>query len=247
MNYQSGLTLTEVLVSLLIASILMSVLTQCYITNKRQYLEIEKRLEQNFDVQWASELLSDSIRRAGFTPCVSMDLLTSIDRRKEERGIKSIRIDNQLGQSIQINRMNDAFFELQEIQNPSQIFVPNTTSFHNNRPVLIADCEHAEVHDVLNIEKLAKGQLILLNKPLLYSYTTPIYIGEWLEEKWFVKNNKQGQPALFYKLMQTEELAPQIQALHISQKQRQHKQLIQIVMELDKGKTQQLMIAVRGS
>ena len=73
---------------------------------------------------------------------------------------------------------------------------------------------------------------------MLFSYTGTTYIGEWLEEKWFIKNN-----ALYYHLWQSEELTPLVHSLQTTKKQN----LLEITMELETNQTHQLKVAVRGS
>jgi Tfp pilus assembly protein PilW len=61
----------------------MAALIQFYLTSKQHYLQTEKVLEAGFEVQWVMDLLSDSIRRAGFTPCLGLDHLTVVDHRHD--------------------------------------------------------------------------------------------------------------------------------------------------------------------
>ena len=81
-------TYTEILISLFLATFILTVLTQFYLSNKRHYIDTQKQLENHLDLQWVRELLSDSIRRAGFTPCVGIRQLRVIDSRNFKRNIK---------------------------------------------------------------------------------------------------------------------------------------------------------------
>lgn len=168
MKKQAGLSLTEVLISLFLTSVIITTLFQLYLGSKRQYVEIEKILTTRFDLQWVSDLLSDSIRRAGFTPCLGIDRLQVIDRRNHQNKIQALQIGNQPNQFIQVNRMNEHFTKIVKIQGATRILVQNPVSFHKKRPVLIADCEHAEVQELLEIEQQAENSLITLNKPLFF-------------------------------------------------------------------------------
>lgn len=247
MKRQSGFGLSEILISLFISSIIMGTLIQFYMSNKRQYLAAEEILSTQFDLQWVTDLMSDSIRRAGFTPCLGVDQLQAVDRRNFSKKLTGLRIENQPQHLIQVNRMNELFSQLISVQNATQIIVSKHAVWNEKRPLIIADCEHAEVHKIGMIDKIGPNYLITLTKPLIFSYDVSTYVGEWLEERWFIKHNVQGVPALYYQLSQTEELTPLIHSLRIKDKRAHEKRYLDIELGLDQDKTHQLFVAVRGS
>lgn len=247
MKTQAGISLTEVLISLFLTSVIVTTLCQLYLGCKRQYLEIEKILTARFDVQWVSDLLSDSIRRAGFTPCLGIEHLQVIDRRNRQNKIHALQISNQPNQFIQVNRMNEHFTKIVKVEGATRILVQNPVSFHKRRPVLVADCEHAEVQELFDIEHHADNSLITLNKPLVFSYDSSAYIGEYLEEKWFIKNNANDEATLHYHLVQTEEVTSLIHFMHTRNRRVKEKQLLEIILGLDENKIHKLRVAVRGS
>lgn len=243
---QSGISLVEVLVSLFLASMIMTLLIQYYLGSKRQYLEAEKILEKSFELQWISDLLSDGIRRAGFTPCVNIEQLQVIDHRGGQENIHALKIENQPYQALQINRMHEEFAKITKIVSPRQILVQNSVVFHKKRPILIADCEHAEVHELFSVEQQEKALLLQLNKPLVFSYSASAYVGAFLEERWLIRKNATGDDTLHYHLIQTEEITSLIHSLHIDEQLAYKKQLLKVVLGLDEQKTYQFMVAVRG-
>lgn len=246
-NNQSGIGLSEVLISLFLASLIMTTLIQLYVSNKRQYIEAQKLLGVSFDLQWISDLLSDSIRRAGFTPCLGIEQLKAMDRRSFKKNIPALIIAQNPEQLIQVNRMSESFTRVIDILSPTRLIVSDGNLFKELHPVLIADCEHAEIHQILRVDKLEKSYLVILTQPLMFSYTPSVYIGEWFEEKWFIKQSDKKKTALYYKLFHTEELTPLIHSLAIKKKHINEKELITIVMGLDNNKAQQIVVAVRGS
>lgn len=243
MKKQSGISLAEVLVSLFLSSLIMTILVHSYLSSKRQYVEAEEILSTGFDLRWVSDLLSDSIRRAGFTPCLGLDQLNIKDRRPNGKVIHGLKIENYPHQLIQINRINEHFDKVVNIQSPTQILVSHPALFHEKHPLLIADCEHAEVAQIFSRE----GALITLNSPLQFSYTASAYIGEFLEERWFIKKNIKGEESLHYQLIQTEEITPLVHSLKIHKQKVHGRQFIKISMGLAEGKTYKLRVAVRGS
>ncbi len=236
MNKQAGMSLLEVLISLFLSSLIMTTLTQFYLSSKKQYLEAEAILAKNFDVQWVSDLLSDSIRRAGFTPCLSIDQLITDDK------LQSIRIQNHPQQLIQIQRMDEHFYQVKQLNGSTKIVIERSV-FHEKNPILIADCEHAEVHQVLGVTVQANRTILTLKEPLRFSYSASVYVGEFVEERWFIKKKAIGETALYYQANQAEEMTPLI---HSMNSYIQDKQLLKIIMGLDKGKKQELWVRVRG-
>lgn len=244
MKKQAGISLSEVLISLLLSSLMVTILIQFYLSNKRHYLKSESMLTASLDLHWVSALLSDSIRRAGFTPCLSIDQLNF---KKQGQIVHGFQIENESQQALQINRMHEHFAKVLRIQNRTQILVPRATVFNEKRSLLIANCEHAELKRILKMQPHASGVQITLDSPLQFSYTGTVYVGEYLEERWFIKKNTHGDPSLFYKLVQAEEITPIIQSLSMQLQQVQDKVFIKVTMGLLEGKTRSIRVAVRNS
>lgn len=244
MRKQAGISLSEVLIGLFLSSLLMTMLMQLYSQSKQGYIEMETMLATHFDLRWVSDLLSDSIRRAGFTPCLGIEQL---NLKKQGKQVHSVHIENGPRYLLQINRMHEQFSEVISILNTKQILVPHAASFNKKRPLIIADCEHAEIQQSFTMKSHAKGVLIILDKPLQFKYTKAVYVGEYWEERWFINKNAQGKPALFYQLGQPEEVTPLIQSLR-SRRQRRHGTVfMRVALGLTQGGTQNIMVTVRGS
>lgn len=241
--FYQGFGLLDVLISLFLSTLILTLLTQFYLGNKRQYLIAQDRLASQFDVQWVSDLLSDNIRRAGFTPCLGVDQLAITDRRNPSRVLNGMIISPPPEQAIQINRMSEIFSNVLAIQNPTQLRVSSTALIDEKHPVMIADCNHAEVHQIALYEPQANSTLITLAEPLHYHYRDQAYMGEWLEEKWFIKKNTRGVKALYYRAIQTEEITPLIHSLHIKEDRR----LLDVVLGLDQEKTHAFSVVIRGT
>ena len=241
MKKQSGVSLSEVLVSLFLASLIITMLMQFYLSSKRHYLDAEEILAAGFDLQWVSDLLSDSIRRAGFTPCLGIEQLQLKENGELVRGLS---IEKQL---IQVNRMSEHFVTLVNLKNATQILVSYSASFHEHRSLLIADCNHAEVHQIASISKESAGYLITLEHPLQFIYAPETYVGEFLRERWFIKKNVNGNLALYYQATQTEEVTSLIHSLQVINQVVHGKPFLEINMGLAENKVHKIMVAVRGS
>lgn len=247
MTRQAGFSLSDLLISLLLSSFLMTILFQCYLTAKEQYLDAEKRLVTGFELQWVSDMLADSVRRAGFTPCLGIESLQVYDSRTGLRQVVGLRIDNNAGGLIEVRRMSEHFSPILSLQNSSQIVIPTRQESNKKRAVLIADCAHAEIHQVLNSKPFAQATLVTLSKPLLFTYAKPVYFGEWLEETWRIKTNAHGVKALYYQAEQSEMLSLAIVSLQASEQRIRGRRLLDIVFGLEKENTEKLVVAVRGA
>lgn len=239
MKKQAGISLSEILISLFLASLLITLLVQFCSSTKRQYLEVEEILGAGLDVQWISDLLSDSIRRAGFTPCLGLDQL--------QTPLQGLKIGNSPQQFIEIKRMHEHFYKIASIKNATQIVVSHLPTFNEKHPLLIADCQHAEVQHIAHMENHFNGALITLEKPLQFTYDPATYVGEFIDERWFIKKNIEGEESLHYRSVQTEEISSLVHSLTITNRLVQGKQFLEIVMGLDQGKTHKIMVLVRGS
>lgn len=247
MNRRSGFSLSEVLISLFIASLLMTTLFQFYLSNKQQYQNVQNMLDSGMEVQWVSEMIKDSVRRAGFTPCLGVDQLRIVDRRRTTQNMEALVVAPSPLQSIQVNRMSDSFNTIIKIHSSIEIEIPRESRINERMSILIADCHHAEIHQIYRVDPLKHSVLVTLTKPLVFAYHFPVYLGEWIEETWSIQSNKKGIKVLFYQLAQREELTDLIHSFHIKRYSIKGKQLLSIVLGLDKDKSHQFVVAVRGS
>jgi hypothetical protein len=243
MQKQAGLSLSELLISLFLSTVIMTTLIQLYLGSKRQYIETEKILETSFDLQWVNDLLTDSIRRAGFTPCLGLDYLHVIDRRNHPKNSPALNIENQPQQFIQVSRMKENFSQLIKVESPTRLVVERSVEFNEKRPLIIADCEHAEIHEQFRTNQQLNETEITLSKPLMNTYGRSAYVGEFLEERWFIKKNAQRNNTLHYQLAQTEEVTALVHSLHTQQ----NKRYLEVSLGLKDEKNYKIKIAVRGS
>lgn len=235
-----GFSLPELLVSLFLSSIIMMLVVQFYLSNKQQYLVTHEMLEADFDLQWVKGMIGNSIRRAGFTPCLAVDRLDTLDRQHLDLPVKSISLEHAPQQSIQTNRMSEVFSELIEIKSLNQILV-SSNHFKVGHSVLIADCEHAEAHELVAVKNNRRGVLLTLAKPLMFSYGARAHVGEWLEERWFIKEG-----SLYYHLFQTEELTALVHSLRGVRNIIHGKQFITVSLGIDSKRDETFYVAVRG-
>lgn len=248
MRGQQGISLTEIMVSLFLTSLFITASMQHYLNSKQYYMQTQILLEHALELQLVDDLIRDSVRRAGFTPCIGINSLKTLDRRYVDKTpLTAITVNAGKRHALHINRMSEYFNTVLKIISPNKILV--TADKHNLREqtILIADCYHAEVQKILSTQQ-ANGQMIVnLASPLVFNYVAPIYWGEWVEEAFFIQANTQGNLALFYRRNHAEELTPIVNSMSANLKSNQEKWLLQLTLGLDNAQSIVIETRVRAA
>ncbi len=210
MNKQVGIGLLEVFISLFLASFIIVILLNQYIHVKRHYLAFQSTLNQAMDLQVVIDLLQNSIRQAGFTPCMRIDHLTTLDTSGGRQSILAIDIEN----GLTINRMSPHFNVLLNRMHSNQIETTASYEFHEKDTLIIADCYHAEIVHLTDVTQRLTSQRLTLDRPLSFNYQPPVYVGEWWQENYFVRPSK----GLFYQRERTDELTSLVKNISIEMK-----------------------------
>jgi len=211
----AGFSLTELLVSFFISTLLILILTQHLLAMSRQHHHVHAALDQAMELQWVLDVMRDKVHHAGFTPCRRLDHLITIDTREHPESLLPIEIDQDDSSKLYLRKMNEAVFTQASIKSNAVLFINKLDKFvslNPDRPVLIADCTHAEVHDVASIEPTRGGRLVTLKTPLVFDYEPEVYVGEWMSESFYFKK------ALFYKQHRADKLTSQIQQIQFELK-----------------------------
>ncbi|STX50731.1 Tfp pilus assembly protein PilW [Legionella busanensis] len=230
MMKQHGISLLELMISLFLFCLLIEIITQSYLNSKQQYLITQKKLDNTFDIQLVSQLIRASIRSAGFTPCLNSDYLIMQDRRNSSNlQLPSIQIK---GNSLTIRHMSDNFFTVKRQLDSQHLLITNNRILTKGNDVLIADCVHGEVHELNSVEHTSSGLLVGLKKPLSFHYISPMYIGSWLEEKFFTKTDKYGVENLFYKLKHAEQLTSLVNHFSVKMLKEGRYRFIDVILDI---------------
>lgn len=228
---QRGVSLTELMISLCLSSLLMMALIQTYMSGKRQYMHSQQVIEQGFELQLVSELMRESVRSAGFAPCIGINHLMTKDHRGRPERLAAIKFGVGNSHSVTFARMGEDYARVLKQISPNRLLVEGRHAFDTRHPVVIADCFHAEVHFVASSQKMPEGRVVTLTKPLAFNYSLPCSLGEWLEERFYIEKNNQGKPALFYDTYHREELTDLVDGLS----NRLEHSLLHTTLKLAKG------------
>jgi hypothetical protein len=189
---QDGLGLTELLVALVLSMLLMLVLMQQMLLMMRESAYVHEKLDEAVELQWVLDWMRTRVHHAGFTPCHRLDRLKAVDTRDVVESLRPIEVVEGETPRLSIRKMNEEALGLVDVRGPNTLFVADGF-LKSDRPVLIADCMHAEVHVLRDIKKSATGYVVHLKKPLVFDYPGPVYVGEFISESFFYRKQR-----LFY-------------------------------------------------
>jgi type II secretory pathway component PulJ len=219
-----GFSLSEVLICLLLASLVLTGLIKQYAQVYRQDSILNSRLEQTSDLQLVGELLRNSLRRAGFTPCGNLDDLQN-ESNSELSAVKFI------SNSIEIAHMSENYFEFSSKVDALQ-FLNKKTKLQQ---FMITDCFHAVV--VTN-DKSSLGWNAVLNF-IESNFIQPIYIGEYVNERFWIKDGKN----FYYKFKHSEKLSDYIKSMETSWLENN---IVQVKFILMDESVQKILVKVRN-
>lgn len=246
MNKQRGIGLPELLIVLMLSGFMIMLLSQQYLRTKKNYLSMQSELDQIIDQTRVSDLLRDSVRRIGFTPCLSIEHLEAIDRRFQNKPVVAFEWIIGGTALLSFSRMHERFDTVLQFMDSKRVLATGIEKIHPRQSILIADCYHAEVQTVAEVKYIDTGQIITLQMPMAYVYQSPIYIGPWIEETYFIKSDLEKKGSLFYRFQQAEELTTTIHGLSIDMIKEQGRRFLQIVLGLDHSKSITLMTMIRS-
>ena len=246
MEKQQGFGLSDMLISLLLSSLIMSALINQYVHAKQNYQYTRTAIEKAFELQLVTNLMRDRVRRAGFTPCQGIHHLTTLDMRTHQGNIPAFDIGEGQQSFLKINRMSEYFDTVLYQLSPTQLLATNNWALKRSQPVLIADCYHAEVQTVKHVRQTDEGQIITLALPLAFIYQESSYIGEWIEERFYLHAESAAKSSLYYQRQHPDELTADIHTMGVQAKQQQGRILLQLELGLGQNKFLQIDSMVRA-
>ena len=198
-------------------------------------------------MQLVTDLVRDSARRAGFTPCLGIDHLVTVDQRGQQKGLVAIEVGRSEEPLLRINRMNEHFDTVLQIISSTRLITTSIQPLHRQQSILIADCYHAEAQKISRVKHTAAGQIITLSNALAFNYHAPIYLGEWLEEIYFTRSHLHKESSLFYYLQHAEELTTAVHTLSVNADKHQGRTLLRVIFGLDNAGKLELETMVRAA
>lgn len=221
---QNGMSLIELMLSMALSCLLMSVLFQLFSSSKYQYAFAEKKLNRELELQQVSELLRDGSRRAGFTPCRAIQHLIRADRRNLDQPVNAITWTE--GQ-LRLAHMSDDLRLVRDILGPTRLRIEGSALIPPHHPILIADCFYAEIINIKHSQNQGADVILTLDQAHHFPYRAPVYVGEWIEERFYTQHK-----TLYYDANRAEKLTEEVSDLSA---ELLPSQLLRLALQADKG------------
>lgn len=239
-----GFGLVEFMLALFLGTCLLMLMVRHYLTMKQQSAATALVLDQAYDQQLITELIRTSIQQAGFTPCAPLRSLIAYD--DSHHPLEGLVLNAGDNKALQISRMSEDFTIVREIISTTQLRVDAVVrDFNVGRKILIADCFQAEINTIQSIHREGKLGYLRLKNPLHNTYESTIYIGAWLQERFFIDKNQQDENALYYQWQHPEELSDEVKGLVVNVETLGVKRLVSIDFLLRDRKAWHIETAVR--
>lgn len=203
---EQGMTILECLLGLALSLSILAILLQQYVQIKQQTYLAVQAMTHTSRLQTILSTLRRKGHHAGFAPCLPIADLNTFDHRTGQ-SLQPLEIQKQPTTKLSFFGMSPRFLPVLPAVRLGKFKLLRKWGVSSKHPVIIADCQQAEVLDTYHIV----GHTLQFNKALRFTYHHPIYIGEWLSESFSIKKNAQGQYSLFYtQNHHSEELEPDI-------------------------------------
>lgn len=212
MKSLSGFMLLEILISLLLASVILTLLTRHFFHVKQVYRHHQSALEEANERAFIANLMRNKIQMAGFTPCGNVSNLNTSADNSLQPPLKGLVIKPN---SLQINRMSEPIGLVNRLLTRHLLEVSGAFKIKSGDRVMVSDCLHAELHQVDYTVHRQNQQLIGLQQALHYEYQLPAYIAPWVSERFYTKPNQTNRASLFYKAQHADELSANVDAIEV--------------------------------
>lgn len=180
---QSALTLIEMMLALSLSIFILIAVTEIYLTaQKGQKIQIAMNtIQENSRI--AAQLLSTSIRMAGYTGCEYFPV-TSINRITD---YKNSEMKTDTDAMTVWHAGNENTVLTKTMRGPSTLYTTTSVKFSAGDLLIISDCKSAEVFQVKQISAFINGtQKILSTKPLTKSYEKNAEVSLFKKESYFI-------------------------------------------------------------
>lgn len=242
----AGVGLIEWMLVLLLSSCVVMLLLHQMIVTKKQEMMTTDVLAKAYDLNMISELMKNSIRQAGYTPCAVIEKLDHRDHVHADERLRAFTLNPEGHDALTVNSMTQPIARVEALVSQSEIRIQGRHHFSPDDLVMIADCFHAEVVRLKTV-KFAWGESFLtLNTALSFSYTNPFYVGIWESQHFFMKKNAEGLRRLYFQQKHAEVLSEWIDGMTVSQVMLKKARLIQIIFQLPDAERWTMQVRVRA-
>jgi hypothetical protein len=218
---------------------------QQFVLIKQQSARVFLQLNQAQELHWLSDVLRSRVRMAGFTPCRRLEHLVVADTRAKAQSLAEYEFVSQPHASLTLRRMHQSAVRVLKQISPTDVLI-ESTPISIQYPIMLADCEHAEVHTLADATKTPEGVHIQLQEPILFTYQLPFYYAEWVTESFFMRQTRERGRALFYQYHRVDQLTRLVQDFSAKRFQIEASLLVELNLQLSNQHSQMLVTRIRA-
>ena len=179
-----GITLIELLIGITLSLFILSMLIEIFLATEKNHRALAALTDLQDNANIAIQLLSKSIRTAGYSGCAQIFPMQRIEAKSN---------------AIIIHRAApSAAILLEPMHNYTNLRVTQSPLFIKNKALFISDCQSAEIFFPKQIKKMHGAQMIETNHPLKFLYDRFAEVSELETQTFFVaqtgRYTEQGQP-----------------------------------------------------
>lgn len=192
-NYQ-GATLIELMITLTISIILLSLLSVIYLATENQNIFIATLNTVNENSRFALQKLSHELKMAGFIGCPTLrpDLLLNNATAYPLNSSNIVELNQDAIGSTRLtvrHRSARADTLAQPMTEPSRLELSAHFQIENEAVLVISDCRHADIFQAKQVTQQAGGQRIVSFTPLRYRYSQGAEIGLLEVNTYWIEKN----------------------------------------------------------
>lgn len=238
-----GVGLIELMVVLCLSSFLTLILLNQMLVTKKEEMKTSDVLAKAYDLNFISELMKNNIRQAGYTPCAAIDQLHH--PKHVGTTLTGIVFDTKQQDALTIHHMAQPIRLVDSIISRSEIAVRGRPAFSPADVLMVADCFHAQVVRLRSIKTDGHDTWLHLGTHLSFSYTSPVYIGLWKTQRFFMNKNVKGVWRLYIQQKRPEALSEWVEDMRVSQEIHQGEKIIHITFQLPHAESWTMQARVR--
>lgn len=244
-----GNSLSEILITLFIASFMTAVMAKTYVSMKLQYLWQEKKLSEAQDNFLLMDWLKGQIQSSGIIGCNHLSAMIQEAAPLERVTDKGLLVlssqDKRLPSAVRRNGVkNSAVLLLKQVKTPlyavmhtqknsEVIKLHSQSALKVNQEVVLSDCQYAQISKIRTMG--ASKTMLALDEPLTRQYQSNAVLGLLNTSIIYVRRIGKVRALYVSDGKRSEELARDITKLIVTKKVGNEKSLVYVELQRSKS------------
>jgi prepilin-type N-terminal cleavage/methylation domain-containing protein len=193
LNGQKGLSMVELMISLLLGSLLSSMVLHIFFASKRHFMYVQQKIEMLMDQQLAIQSLRQSLFLAGFTPYGSIESLQAMENTPQPFLDRAVYL---MPSGIMMHYMAHPFYHGDSTTDRC-IRLQQITTLKTGDTMLLCNAKYFQINTITSINSHNTLSEVCFLSPIRFSGDKTITLGRWIEERYSIEHHK-ALPRLRY-------------------------------------------------